>query len=343
VKRVLCIVVVVTAVTAAGTLAAPAMAAPAPGLAETAGKTPASKAAAKKAAKPAAKKVATLPASVRIAGVRVGHLPPARAEKTIERAFAKPLTVQIDRLRLRLDPRDLAKPYVEGAVAKARVATAGTNVPLVVSVRGKAVRAWAKKVAKRMDRRPARVGLVLRDGKPYVGPRAYGRSVDQGELVQRVVRALQGNTRLPVRVTTRRLLPLALPTAKAPVIVIDRGANLLRLYKGVKPWRTFRVATGSASYPTPRGRFDIVVKWKDPWWYPPASDWAAGQSPVPPGPGNPLGTRWMGISSPAVGIHGTPNPGSIGYSLSHGCIRMHIPEAEWLFEHVDVGTTVFIV
>ena len=51
----------------------------------------------------------------------------------------------------------------------------------------------------------------------------------------------------------------------------------------------------------------------------------------------------MGISSPGVGIHGTPDAASIGYSVSHGCIRMHIPEAEWLFEHVRVGTTVFIV
>jgi lipoprotein-anchoring transpeptidase ErfK/SrfK len=51
----------------------------------------------------------------------------------------------------------------------------------------------------------------------------------------------------------------------------------------------------------------------------------------------------MGLSAPGVGIHGTPQDGSIGYSLSHGCIRMHIPEAEWLFEHVDVGTPVFIV
>jgi lipoprotein-anchoring transpeptidase ErfK/SrfK len=51
----------------------------------------------------------------------------------------------------------------------------------------------------------------------------------------------------------------------------------------------------------------------------------------------------MGLSAPGVGIHGTPSDASIGYSVSHGCIRMHIPEAEWLFNHVDVGTTVFIV
>ena len=55
------------------------------------------------------------------------------------------------------------------------------------------------------------------------------------------------------------------------------------------------------------------------------------------GPRQPARHALDGPSSPGVGIHGTPEDGSIGYSLSHGCIRMHIPQAEWLFDHVDVG------
>ena len=51
----------------------------------------------------------------------------------------------------------------------------------------------------------------------------------------------------------------------------------------------------------------------------------------------------MGLSAAAVGIHGTPDAASIGYSASHGCIRMRVPEAEWLFEQVNVGTPVMIV
>jgi len=127
------------------------------------------------------------------------------------------------------------------------------------------------------------------------------------------------------------------------VIVIHRGRNLLNLYDGMKLTRTFGVATGQAAYPTPLGNWHIAVKWRNPWWYPPASDWAKDAEPIPPGPGNPLGTRWMGLDAPAVGIHGTPDPASIGYSASHGCIRMRIPEAEWLFDHVDVGTPVYII
>jgi lipoprotein-anchoring transpeptidase ErfK/SrfK len=51
----------------------------------------------------------------------------------------------------------------------------------------------------------------------------------------------------------------------------------------------------------------------------------------------------MGLNSPGVGIHGTPDAASIGYSASHGCIRMLVPEAEWLFERVELDTPVYIL
>ncbi len=108
-------------------------------------------------------------------------------------------------------------------------------------------------------------------------------------------------------------------------IVIRRGSNELYFYRvGTKPKliRMFKVATGRSEYPTPLGKFEVINKQANPWWYPPAgSDWAKDAEPIPPGSSNPLGTRWMGISSPYVGIHGTPNAASIGYSASHGCIQ----------------------
>ena len=128
------------------------------------------------------------------------------------------------------------------------------------------------------------------------------------------------------------------------MIVIRRGSKVLDLYDSLRLVKQFRIATGQSSYPTPLGRYEIINMQRNPWWYPPeGSAWAEGAEPVPPGPGNPLGTRWMGISAPYVGIHGTPDAASIGYSASHGCIRMLIPQVEWLFERVEVGTTVFIV
>ena len=158
-----------------------------------------------------------------------------------------------------------------------------------------------------------------------------------------VATAVATGVRTGITLTQTTVRPKVTRANFGPVIVIRRKSNKLFLYNGMHYRRLFLVATGQHQYPTPLGRFSIVVKWKNPWWYPPDSPWAAGQDPVPPGPGNPLGTRWMGLSSPGVGIHGTPSDGSIGYSVSHGCIRMHIPQAEWLFNHVEIGTTVFIV
>jgi lipoprotein-anchoring transpeptidase ErfK/SrfK len=97
------------------------------------------------------------------------------------------------------------------------------------------------------------------------------------------------------------------------------------------------------AHPTPIGTFRIITKQKNPVWNPPDSAWAAGMGPIPPGPGNPLGTRWMGLNSPGIGMHGTPAPSSIGTAASHGCIRMKIPDAEDLFDRVFVGTPVQIV
>jgi lipoprotein-anchoring transpeptidase ErfK/SrfK len=51
----------------------------------------------------------------------------------------------------------------------------------------------------------------------------------------------------------------------------------------------------------------------------------------------------MGLSARGVGIHGTPDAASVGYSRSHGCIRMFPHQAEWLFRRVRIGTPVLTV
>jgi lipoprotein-anchoring transpeptidase ErfK/SrfK len=132
-------------------------------------------------------------------------------------------------------------------------------------------------------------------------------------------------------------------TDYGPIVVIRRGSNRLDLFNGAMLRRSFGVATGSAKYPTPLGEWQIVTMQRNPWWIPPDSKWAKDAKPIPPGPGNPLGTRWMGLDATAVGIHGTPDAASIGYSASHGCIRMRIPDAEVLFTAVEVGTPVYVV
>ncbi|HVW89146.1 MAG TPA: L,D-transpeptidase family protein [Gaiellaceae bacterium] len=285
-----------------------------------------------------------LPLGVRVAGVRVGGLSPADATSAVRDAFGTSLPVIVDRSTFQLDPSRYASLYAATAVAKARISPSGTNVPLVVSVRGSAVRAWAAAVAKRFDRKAVDAKLTFKNGRPKISKDSTGRTVSARTLAARVISALQSNSRLPVRVQTKTVAPKVTAASFGAVIVVNRSVNRLYLYKGAKPWRIFHVATGQAIYPTPKGLWHIVVKQRNPWWYPPTYDsWAKGLKPVPPGPDNPLGTRWMGLNAPGVGIHGTDEPASIGYSESHGCIRMQVPDAEWLFDHVDVGTNVLVI
>lgn len=124
-------------------------------------------------------------------------------------------------------------------------------------------------------------------------------------------------------------------------IVIDLSDLKLRLFRDGKAVMTFPVAVGMPAFPTPTGNYYIVNKQSDPTWTPPPdSSWAKGLGPIPPGPGNPLGTRWIGTSAPLVGIHGTNAPSSIGTRASHGCIRMRIPDVEKLYDQVAVGMPV---
>jgi len=281
---------------------------------------------------------------VAIGGVSVGGLTTQDATKTVQQAFDAPVELRFGATRILVTPDLLgATAAVQPAVDQAATAPPDTQVPLVVTVDQSVTAALMSKLAKRFDRVSVDSRLLLRQSRPFLTKERPGLKLNQRKGVRDVVAALTANERTPVVLAARRVTPKITRANFGPVIVIHRGENRLFLYRGMRYLRVFGVATGQTQYPTPLGRFTIVVKWRNPWWYPPASPWAAGQKPIPPGPGNPLGTRWMGLSASGVGIHGTPSDGSIGYSVSHGCIRMHIPEAEWLFNHVNVGTTVFIV
>jgi lipoprotein-anchoring transpeptidase ErfK/SrfK len=287
---------------------------------------------------------ATIPTGVTIAGVDVGGLTPDAATAALQQEFSKPLQLDVGSTRVLVTPDVFgATPAIDPAIQKALVAQPGTAIPLGVTVVSGSVADFVATLAQRFDRPAVDAKVYLRNLRPWLSQEQAGRKLDQRRAVHDINAALAAGARDEIRLATTVLKPKVTRRHFGPVIVIRRNSNRLLLYDGMKYWRFFVVATGQSSYPTPLGRFTIVVKWRNPWWYPPNSPWAAGEKPIPPGPDNPLGTRWMGLSAPGVGIHGTPSDASIGYSVSHGCIRMHIPEAEWLFNHVDIGTTVFIV
>lgn len=285
-----------------------------------------------------------VPEGVRIAGITVGGLSADAASSVIWTAFQTPLTIQIGQTVLMPSPTRLgATAYVPAAVSRALIAPPNTDVTLTVRVAGAKVRDYVATLAKRFDREPVDARVVLRTVRPFVTQERPGQSVERMKATAVIVKALSSNSRLPMELPVRQLQPAVTRKNVGPVLVIRRESKWLHLFEGSRFVRRFQIATGMSQYPTPLGRFAVVTKWKNPWWYPPDSDWAQGKQPIPPGPGNPLGTRWMGISAPGVGIHGTPDAASLGYSLSHGCIRMAIADAEWLFNRVHVGTTVFII
>ena len=286
----------------------------------------------------------TIAAGVVIGGVGVGGLTPQAATTTVEQAFDTPVELMFGMTRVLVTPDLLgATAAVQPAVDQAATAPPNTEVPLEITVDQSVTATFMVKLAKRFDRAPVDSKLSLRNGHPFLTKERLGVKLNQRKAVRDTIDALKANARTPIPLVAQRVKARITRTNFGPVIVIHRGENRLFLYRGMRYWRLFSVATGQTQYPTPLGRFTVVVKWRNPWWYPPASPWAQGQKPIPPGPNNPLGTRWLGLSAPGVGIHGTPNDGSIGYSVSHGCIRMHIPDAEWLFVRVRIGTPVYIV
>ena len=281
---------------------------------------------------------------VTLAGIPVGGMSNEQAQAAMRPAFAAPIKLVYGQMQWRLSPsRFGAKAAIADGVLEALGARAGDAVDLVPQVDEEAVRSFVSALDKRITKLPQDAELKgLKGLRPQFTKERWGIKLLQVQTAKRITRALESPLVRRVRAATRPLEPARTVARFGPVIVIRRGANELRYYRGAKLMRKFGVATGQAVYPTPTGTFEIVDKQLNPWWRPPDSPWARGLKPIPPGPGNPLGTRWMGLSAPGVGIHGTPDDASIGYSASHGCIRMHIPDAEWLFHHVELGTPVVI-
>jgi len=281
---------------------------------------------------------------VSIAGVPVAGYTAHQATSAVEDSFSERLVLTTAKKIRVVSPARLgAHPLVRDAVAGALRAEPGENVDLTVDVDQSRLARFVASLNKRYARAPRDASVVLVGLRPVVEKEQEGLAVRRDALSAKLDKALRSGKRAPIRIPFKHMKAPVTSSSFKSVIVIERSSNQLVVWDGKHRWGTFGVATGQAIYPTPLGQFSIVTKQMNPWWYPPDSPWAAGLSPVPPGPGNPLGTRWMGLSAPGVGIHGTPDAASIGYSASHGCIRMRIPDAETVFDHVDVGTPVFIV
>ncbi len=294
-------------------------------------------------AAPSAGRFSRVPAGVAVGGLPVGGFTSEEARALVRARLAEPVQFELNGKAWTASPEELGvSASVDEAIAAALAARGGDTIDVDAMPSRPDLLRYVTRLAPTLARRPVDARLAGLDAKlrPLLRPAISGRRLDLRKTAAVITAAVRTAQREPVR-PVFRVMPAKRTVGS--VIVIRRESKWLYLYEGRRLVRRLGVATGQSRYPTPLGTFVVADKQYNPWWYPPTSDWAKGLKPVPPGPGNPLGTRWMGLNGGLVGIHGTPDAASIGYSASHGCIRMRIPDAEWLFEHVDVGTPVVIV
>lgn len=116
-------------------------------------------------------------------------------------------------------------------------------------------------------------------------------------------------------------------------IVVSFQDHKLALIEDGRVVKVYPVAVGAPESPSPTGRFTVVQRLTNPTYYAPGTI-------IPPGPANPLGSRWIGLNLPGYGIHGTNQPSSIGRNASHGCIRMRNRDVQELFALVRAGDEV---
>ena len=161
-------------------------------------------------------------------------------------------------------------------------------------------------------------------------------TIASANLLRQTAKLSPGQT---LRIDNRHIVPRRAEAS----IVINVPQRMLFVFEDASV-RAFPVALGRATWQTPVGRFTVMTKEIDPTWDVPVSIQSEmrrrGGSPlvkVPPGPRNPLGDRWVGLSVPGIGIHGTNAPASIYHHQTHGCIRLHPDDIRELFEILTVG------
>lgn len=309
---------------------------------------------------------------VRIQGIDVGGLSVADARTKLRRELVEPLddpiTIRLGEKRYRLTARQArlgvsVDTSVREALARSREGwfvtrtvrslTGGEldeRLPVVVtydrSAVDKLVARIGKAAAKPAVDAKADIGLagvgVQRSapGRRLRNPAGLRRSLLRRLRTIRLGGTLHARTvAVAPKVTTDQV------AGKYPtVLVVDRRANKLTLYKDLEVEKTYDVSVGKIGYETPTGLYSIQTKQVDPAWHVPNSEWAgklAGKVIPPNDPRNPLKARWMGIIGGA-GIHGTSDEGSLGSAASHGCVRMLPREVIDLYDRVPVGSPVYI-
>jgi L,D-transpeptidase ErfK/SrfK len=157
------------------------------------------------------------------------------------------------------------------------------------------------------------------------------------------------------RLTLGQVLHVVNPHLVPPItaedaIVVNVPQRMLFEARAGELLGAYPVAADRPTWRTPLGEFSIDERVTDKTWIVPRSiqeemrrEGKRVLTRVPPGPDNPLGRHWLGLSDSSCGIHGTNAPTSIFSLRTHGCIRLHPDDIAVVFERVAVGDRVRIV
>lgn len=301
----------------------------------------------------------TLMAERSLAGMTADEVRETIAAEVIAPLHA-PIAVAADDSTFTVDPAGHLFIDIDAAVAAAfepvrdstidqRVKRLLTGTPVshdivpAVEVDNEILRQTIASMAARVDSQSVDATITIEFDQVVMGASAEGRAVETSGAVAAIGKALlDGEKHVTLQVDP---VPPAVTEADlGQTIVVSLGSRKLTLYEGIDVDRTYRVAIGKPGFSTPRGTWEIVQKRYLPTWGNPGSAWAVDMpKTIPPGPGNPLGTRALNLNVSGIRIHGTSDAGSIGRAASHGCIRMVRRDVEELYDIVDVGTRVLIV
>ena len=314
----------------------------------------------------------TIAEGVTVNGVDVGGMSTAKARTTLRAALLDPLNrpvvARYEGKRFTLTPRQASIGVdIEGSVRRALNASREGSMFARAwrEVRGEeldqrldakitwsrpAVRKLVRRVQRTLDRPAVDAKVDLEGGSVAPQPSKDGLAVRGKRLERDLERELldSGSSRR-VRVRTETVQPKVttgeLAEKYPAVLIINRSAFKLTLYKNLKLAKTYGIAVGQVGLETPAGLYHVQNKAVNPAWTMPNSDWVApgDRGKVVPGgtAENPLKARWLGIFAGA-GIHGTDAASSIGTAASHGCVRMRIPDVIELYDQVPVGAPIYI-
>ncbi len=307
-----------------------------------------------------------LPAGTTVGGVDVSGLDRVAAlaavRRVVERDFDRTATLQVGSRRYSTSLRELgaeddAEAALDAALGRSRAGSslhrvwdqvtrrsAPVSVPVrVTPARPDRVQALVVRAVRDAAADPVRAQVRLAGGWLHFTAGVEGRRLDPEAATAALMASLQDGK--PHAAVPSAFGPKSGSSAYGTVVLVRTGENRLYLYQDHRLTQVFSVATGSPDFPTPTGRFHVARKRYLPTWVNPHPDegWGKLEPPtIPPGPDNPLGTRAMNLDVPNIRIHGTPAAASVGYSASHGCIRMRMADVEALYPLVPTGTSVFV-